>query len=284
MATDYFDDDFVRTIERVPGVAEAEGRSIVGVRASQMTASRGSRLNLVGVEDFSQHHALTDCLLLDGARLSRALMEFLVSYNELSDTGLTVGETVQIRLPDDSMREMTVAGVVSDQSMAGDFAASAERRSSPSTRWMSWGCRISTTGSTRRSARTAATRTRSKSVAAAVEDKVEKSGRNVYNTIMVETDKHPMTSTILALLGVLGALGLLIMLLSGSLIFNTLNALLTQHMRQIGVMKLVGRAKRADFRHVHRAHHHLWADRPGDFRSDWGRWPAMACRHLSPIS
>jgi len=49
-----------------------------------------------------------------------------------------------------------------------------------------------------------------------------------------------MEPTVLALLGVLGALGLLITILSSTLIINTLNALLTQHMRQIGVMKLIG--------------------------------------------
>ena len=38
----------------------------------------------------------------------------------------------------------------------------------------------------------------------------------------------------------LGALGGLITILSSSLIINTLNALLTQQLRQIGVMKLVG--------------------------------------------
>jgi putative ABC transport system permease protein len=48
----------------------------------------------------------------------------------------------------------------------------------------------------------------------------------------------------LAIFGVLGALGVLIMVLSSSLIVNTLNALLVQHMRQIGVMKLVGGSSR----------------------------------------
>jgi putative ABC transport system permease protein len=45
---------------------------------------------------------------------------------------------------------------------------------------------------------------------------------------------------LLAIFGVLGALGALITILSSTLIINTLNALLNQHMRQIGVMKLVG--------------------------------------------
>ncbi|MDX1435192.1 MAG: FtsX-like permease family protein, partial [Anaerolineales bacterium] len=54
------------------------------------------------------------------------------------------------------------------------------------------------------------------------------------------SNKHPMSDTILAMMGVLAALGILITILSASLIINTLNALLTQQMRQIGVMKLIG--------------------------------------------
>ena len=73
-----------------------------------------------------------------------------------------------------------------------------------------------------------------------VEDKVERTGGNVYRTNTNLTTQHPMESTVLAMISVLGALGVLIMLLSSSLIINTLNALLTQHRRQIGVMKLVG--------------------------------------------
>ena len=77
-------------------------------------------------------------------------------------------------------------------------------------------------------------------VSVAVEDKIEKSDRNVYRTHLGKTNEHPMSSLILAVLGVLGALGILMVLLSSSLIANTLNALLNQHLRQIGVMKLVG--------------------------------------------
>ena len=49
-----------------------------------------------------------------------------------------------------------------------------------------------------------------------------------------------MTSIINAVLGILMALGVLIVFLSSSLIANTLSALLNQHMRHIGVIKLVG--------------------------------------------
>ncbi len=49
-----------------------------------------------------------------------------------------------------------------------------------------------------------------------------------------------MASTVKAILGILLALGILILLLSSSLIANTLNALMNQHLRYIGIMKLVG--------------------------------------------
>jgi putative ABC transport system permease protein len=78
------------------------------------------------------------------------------------------------------------------------------------------------------------------SVAADVKDKVENSGREVYRMDEHLSTEHPMIDIVLAMLGVLGALGALVAVLSGSLIINTLNALLTDQLRQIGVMKLVG--------------------------------------------
>jgi len=77
-------------------------------------------------------------------------------------------------------------------------------------------------------------------VADSLKDKLKESQREVYLMKKNPSNEHPMTATILAVIGVLGALGGLITLLSSSLIINTLNALLTQQLRQIGIMKLVG--------------------------------------------
>jgi putative ABC transport system permease protein len=77
-------------------------------------------------------------------------------------------------------------------------------------------------------------------VATEVTDRIEKSGREVYSTFVAPSDEHPLVSIIDALLAVLIILGVLVVFLSGSLISNTMSALLNQHLRQIGVMKLVG--------------------------------------------
>ncbi len=236
LTTDPFDDGLLRSIERVEGVAEAEGRAIVGVRGSNDGVS-WKTMNIVGVDEYADS-TINELLLQEGAASPKE-MEFLVSYDRFSDTGFELGDVVEFRLPDDRVVALTVAGIVSDQSKAGDFTAfpsafvtlDTMREMGLSDQFNRLLLTVSDNPGDEDAIRPVAT---------AVEEKIERSGRNVYSTFIVETDKHPMTSTILALLGVLGALGLLVMLLSSSLIFNTLNALLTQQLRQIGVMKLVG--------------------------------------------
>jgi putative ABC transport system permease protein len=77
-------------------------------------------------------------------------------------------------------------------------------------------------------------------MAASIKDNVAKSGITVQQTTYYKTNQHPLASTVQAILGILLVLGVLILFLSSSLIANTLSALLNQHLRHIGVMKLVG--------------------------------------------
>jgi len=79
-----------------------------------------------------------------------------------------------------------------------------------------------------------------RAVGADLKDRIENVGNVVVRTHFSKTHEHPMASIINAVLGILMALGVLIVFLSSSLIANTLSALLNQHMRHIGVIKLVG--------------------------------------------
>ena len=84
-------------------------------------------------------------------------------------------------------------------------------------------------------------------VGAVVKDKLEKSGYVVGRSRFSLTHEHPLASTVNAVLGILMALGILIVFLSSSLIANTLSALLNQHLRHIGVIKLVGGQRKQVF-------------------------------------
>lgn len=78
------------------------------------------------------------------------------------------------------------------------------------------------------------------SVAALVRSKIESSGRTIYFIYLPEPGRHPAHQVLQPLFLLLGFLGALSLLASGFLVVNTISALLTQQVRQIGVMKAIG--------------------------------------------
>jgi putative ABC transport system permease protein len=167
-------------------------------------------------------------------------MELLVSQDFMADTGYQVGDLVQIELANDTIHTLPLVGVVGDQvTGAGDFTAGPKIYltidSLASLEMPNYFNRLFV-----RIEGEGSDEAEIEALAEVIEEKVENQNRQVYRTDIKVSDVHPLGGIILAVLGVLGALGGLITFLSGSLIINTLNALLTQHMRQIGVMKLVG--------------------------------------------
>jgi putative ABC transport system permease protein len=235
--TDPFYKDFVNTIERIPGVAAVEGRQLVSIRASN-DDKEWQDMNLIAISDFENLN-VNQLVGLSGIQYP-GRRELLISEDFMSDTGFQLGEQIQVELPNGDIHTLPVVGIVGDQvTDAGDFTADPKAYVSMETiealgmpghynRLF-----VSIVGEGSDTAEIEA-------LAEDIEYKLERSNRDIYRTEIKVTDEHPMGSLILAVLGVLGALGGLIMFLSGSLIINTLNALLAQHLRQIGIMKLVG--------------------------------------------
>jgi putative ABC transport system permease protein len=77
-------------------------------------------------------------------------------------------------------------------------------------------------------------------VAQAVAEKIEGSGRDVYQTLIYMPGRHWAGDIYQAVTIILGILGVLAVFLSAFLVINTVLALLGQHVRQIGVMKAIG--------------------------------------------
>ena len=235
--TDPFEEDLVRIIERVPGVAVAEGRQITGVRTTN-DGSDWQNLTLIGVTDF-ETMKINQLSTVAGTRYP-ARRELLVSQDFMADTGYTLGEQIEVELANGTSHTLPLVGIVGDQvTGAGEVTAGPKAYLTIETLesldmpgyYNRFYVRIEGDGTNKAEI---------EALADIVEDKIEHNHRNVYRTEVKVSDEHPMASLILAVLGVLGALGALITFLSGALIINTLNALLNQHMRQIGVMKLIG--------------------------------------------
>ena len=233
--TDPFDNDLVKAVEKVPGVIGAEGRQMLSVRVGQ-DGQTWKPLDVVAVDDptTAEINLLT---LVNGTTYPKD-RELVVREDMMNSTGLQPGDEALVQLGDGTIRSMNVVGTVGDQYAAGDFAAPPRGYITLDT--AEWLGGQDTFNRLYVQVEAGDDEEAIEAVAVEVEDKVERMGGNVYRTNTNKTTEHPMESTVLALVGVLGILGALIMFLSSSLIINTLNALLTQHRRQIGVMKLVG--------------------------------------------
>jgi putative ABC transport system permease protein len=235
--TDPFDDEVVDVIKTVPGVADAIGQHFVGVRLSK-DGETWIAHNVVAQDD-PANSPISQRLPYAGEPYP-GRRNFVIEQNNFYENDYEIGDTLMVELPDGKIRQMELIGSVRDQAGVGrDFAALPKIYVTMDT--LNWlgeqenfnRLLVTVEGDNDDEAHIQA-------VADAVEDKLDKTGRDAYRTLIGKTHEHPFGSTVEAMLAVMGALGILVMILSGSLIANTLNALLSQHQRQIGVMKLVG--------------------------------------------
>jgi len=235
--TDAFDENLVSTIQNVQGVKEAEGRRFVNVRA-RVEDGPWVSLDLIAQSDYENSAInLYKSIERESIPLEK---QVILEKDTLEDIDVPVGQVVEFQMADGTTRMMPVTGIVQDQSTgAGDFLGAPLGYINFDT--LEW---LNNPKEYNRLLVTVTDQPNNeeyiRQVANSVNNKLEKSGRQVYRSIFNKTNEHPMTSIVQALLGVLGFLGILIVFLSSSLIANTLGALLNQHTRFIGVMKLVG--------------------------------------------
>ncbi len=101
MVTTPFEQDFLRSVERIPGVAQAEGRQSLSVRASKDGVSWLS-LNLLAAEDAGATQ-INQLKPVAGATIPGE-HELLIGYEQMRDTGFRTGDWLQVQLPDGTLR------------------------------------------------------------------------------------------------------------------------------------------------------------------------------------
>jgi putative ABC transport system permease protein len=236
MSTTPFDQDFLDTVEHIPGVRDAEGRRAFNVRVSQ-DGKAWRTLSLVAVDDLADLQ-INLIRHIAGASVPGE-HELLIGYEQMFDTGFRTGDVLQVRLPDNTLRTMRVAGEIGDQTRSHDpMGAQRGYIDKDTLTWL--GEPLTYNRLVARVSENGDDEDHIRSVADVVVNKIEKSGGTVYRSAVFKSTEFPMAIMALAVLGILGILGVLVMLLSSSLIVNTLNALFAQQLRQIGVMKLIG--------------------------------------------
>ena len=233
-----FDSDLVTTVKSMRGVDDAEGRRIFAMRARIPGSAQWTALNLVAIEDFKK--VKINLLRPITGATSAGKKEVLLEKKAMETLGVSTGAMLEFEMPDGTTKTMPVAGVVQDQTTgAGDFLSPPFAYISTDTlTYLQEPDNFNRMFVTLSDGKNDEFHLRQ--MAANIKDKVEKTDITVSRTRTTKTNEHPMASTVQAILGILLALGVLILFLSSSLIANTLSALLNQHLRHIGVMKLIG--------------------------------------------
>ena len=241
-----FDDDVLASIKNERGVDAAEARRVFNMRVRVPGTEKWTTLDMIAFKDFEKN-AIDLLTPVDGLTVPKK-REVLIEADALQDLDVHVGGLLEFQLPDGSNKVLPVAGVVQDTAAgAGDFLARPYGYITIDT--------LPYLGQPKLYNRALVTVSDGsddilhiREVGAQLKDKLEKNGDTVIRSRFSETHKHPLADTINAVLGILMALGVLIVFLSSSLIANTLNALLNQHLRHIGVIKLIGGQRRQVFR------------------------------------
>ena len=240
-----FDEDTLQMIHNQRGVEDAEGRRVFNMRVRTPGTEKWTTLDMIAFEDFEKN--AINLLAPIAGRTVPAKREVVLELDVLQHMDTGVGELLEVQLPDGSTKTLPVVGIVQDTAAsAGDFLASPAAYISMDT--------LQTLGQPRLFNRAVIIVSEKgddishiRDMGAKLKDNREKNGSLVIRLRFSETHEHPLADTINAVLGILMARGILVVFLSSSLIANTLNALLNQHLRYIGVIKLVGGQRRQVF-------------------------------------
>jgi len=234
------DDDMVNLARAVPGVEAVEGFSAVGVRIQRPDGTE-VEITFTSVEDPASMtlNQLKPAVGEIGIP-SYGDKEAIIDSSAMS-LGYKPGDVIPVKLANGKIREIKLAGYM--HAVTGfpyNLAQQVNAYVNPKTLvWLggdtaNYG-RLSISVLEQQTDSTHVTE-----VAQSVADELERAGSTIYYVSVYQPGHHFAYSVTQGVFFVLGILGYLTVLLSGFLIVNTITALMTQHTRQIGIMKATG--------------------------------------------
>jgi putative ABC transport system permease protein len=235
--TDSFGDDLIHTVEKVPGVAQATGRSQLSARVEGKPGV-WSNVTLVAIPPLNE--IKMDRIDSDDSPQAPGDHELFIERGSTSLFSGHIGDSVRIELADKTIKELKIAGYVHDMAAPPTlFTNGAYVYVNPTT--LAWlGGSYDPTTLYLTVSENQHDEAHVKDVAHLVAQKIEKSGRTIYATVVFHPGEHPDRFIVESLMVVLTFMSVLLVFLSAFLVVNTINALLGQHIRQIGMMKAIG--------------------------------------------
>jgi putative ABC transport system permease protein len=236
--TDPFDNDLLTTVRHVTGVAAAEGRRRISVRL-QVGPGQWKDLRLEANDKLAENKV--DIVRPEQGAWPPPDRQVLIERNSLPISGAKIGDTITVETPDGKLHELKIAGTTHDLNKPpAQFTNQVygyvnfdtmQRLGFPNNyneiHIVAAGDRYN--------------KDHVNDVATLVKNHLQNSGLKVNSIyVPVKPGEHPANDIIQTFLLILGVLGLLALFLSGFLVVNTIMAILSQQIKQIGIMKAVG--------------------------------------------
>ncbi len=237
MTFNAFDDDMVKAVEGMREVSEATGRGRVIARM-QVGPDEWRGVFLVAIPDYDNMEI--DRISSEKGAWPPPENEILIERAALPLTNAEMGDTVLIKTADGEERHVKIAGLahdlnaqiyVFDGTVYGFITMDTLEWMTGERNYSELKLRVAENTDDREHIRRVTNQAR---------DKLEDAGLTVWYAFIPQPGQPQLYFLIQAISIILGALGLLSLLLSGFLVVNTISALLTQQTRQIGMMKAVG--------------------------------------------
>ena len=242
MAISPFSDSLLVEIRKIKGIRLARGvtRSSMRVRTAIDT---WSAIDMIGLHDFDQP-MINQVTLLAG-KWPPGKGEIAVERNKFSELNASLGDWIEIKLDSGRSRKLHLVGIVHDQTVGasgiggGYFLAPIQGYITDDTlphlelpqRYTH--LELVATGDT-------TNLNHIKTITEKVRNRVEDAGYSIISVNQRGSDQHPNVIYVEAMSNILLFLGLFIVFLSGFLVTNTISALISQQVQQVGIMKTVG--------------------------------------------
>lgn len=237
ITTEPFPDDLVDVIRDIEGVAAADGQRTVPARL-QTGPNTWHDLELYVIPDDGE--MTVNIVQPETGAWPPPDHALLIERSSLSKTHAQVGDRVTVEMVGGETRTLPLAGLAYDLSLPpAPIAGKVFGYINFDT--LEW---LGGSRSYNQVQIVVAEQREDKAhiweVAGRVADKIERSGREVEVTDVPKPLEHPSEMILPTILMILSGLGILTLILGMFLIVNTIEAILAQQVKQIGIMKAIG--------------------------------------------
>jgi putative ABC transport system permease protein len=240
-----FGQEMVDHIAKLPGVNQAEGVRITTLRTRTQNGE-WKPISIIAIPDIEAKQ-INQIDLVDGVWPPKK-RQIVIDASKANELPVSLGGSIEIELPSGKQRKLELVGVSNDQTIGsvgvgGFFLAPITGYISEDT--LAW---LELPAANNHLLITADHDTGEVCcsdmillrLSNQIRDELENNGIRVFSSFTRASNNHPNRIYVRAIASVLFLLGFLVVFLSGFLITNTLQALLSQQIRQIGIMKTIG--------------------------------------------